>query len=250
MRKLQIPVGIQLFTVRQAAASDFKGVVRELARMGYAGVEFAGQYGNMEPAELASFLTETGLQACGQHVSVDDILNPGSRAYAYAKALNCPWLTTSGAGFVDKDWAGAIARYQKAGATAKANDCVFTYHNHAEEFVRINGVYAEDLLIQQTDPSEVQLELDTFWIRRGGPDPVAYIAQFPGRVPQIHLKDMHPITCEFVEVGTGLMDLRGIFQVARRVGAKWVIVEQDLCRGPELESARLSIENLKKEGLA
>ncbi len=246
----KIPVGIQLYTVRQALSQDFKGVVKELAEMGYKGVEFAGIYGNMEPAELAAFLKETGLKCCGQHVGANDIATAGSKPYAYAKALNCPYLTTSGAGQVDKDWPGAIELYRKAGAVAKAGGCVFTYHNHAQEFTQFDGVYAEDMLFQKTDPVEVQAELDTFWIRKGGPDPVAYIAQYPGRVPQIHLKDMHPLTCVFTEVGNGLMDLKAIFKVGVAVGAKWVIVEQDTCPGPELESARISIQNLKKAKLA
>jgi sugar phosphate isomerase/epimerase len=228
-----------LYTVRQAAKQDFKGTLKQLAEMGFKGVEFAGIYGDMEPADLAAFLKEIGLKCCGQHVGTDSIINPESKAYAYAKALKCPYLTTSGAGMVEKDWPGAIETYRQCGAVAKANGCVFTYHNHAE-----------DMLFQKTDPTEVQGELDTFWIRKGGPDPVAYIAQYPGRVPQIHLKDMHPLTCAFTEVGNGLMDLKAIFKIGKEVGAKWVIVEQDVCPGPELESARTSITNLKLARLA
>ena len=246
----KIPVGIQLYTVRQTLGRDFTGTVKELAEMGYKGVEFAGQYGNLEPAELAAFLKDVGLTCCGQHVGANDIATAGSKPYAYAKALGCPYLTTSGCGEVSKDWPGAIELYRKAGAVAKANGCVFTYHNHAQEFVKFDGVYAEDILLQKTDPVEVQAELDTFWIRKGGPDPVAYIAQYEGRVPQIHLKDMNPLTCEFTEVGNGLMDLKAIFKVGKQVGAKWVIVEQDVCPGPELDSARISITNLKKAKLA
>jgi len=245
-----IPVGIQLYTVRQSLKQDFKGVVKELAAMGYKGVEFAGIYGDMEPAELAAFLKETGLACCGQHVGGADIATAGSKPYAYAKALGCPYLTTSGAGQVEKDWPGAMELYRKCGATAKADDCVFTYHNHAQEFIKFDGVYALDLLFRKTDPAEVQGELDTYWIRKGGPDPVAYIAQYAGRVPQIHLKDMNPLTCAFTEVGNGLMDLKAIFKVGAKVGAKWVIVEQDTCPGPELDSARISITNLKKAKLA
>jgi sugar phosphate isomerase/epimerase len=246
----KIPVGIQLYTVRQAMNQDFKGVLTRLAEMGYKGVEFAGNYGGMEPAELAAYLKQLGLKACGQHVGTGDMLNPASKAYAYAKAFNCPYLTTSGAGEVAKDWPGAIETYRKCGAATKANGCVFTYHNHAQEFAMFDGIYAEDMLFQKTDPTEVQAELDTFWIRKGGPDPVAYIAQYPGRVPQIHLKDMHPLTCNFTEVGTGIMDLKAIFKVGNEVGAKWVIVEQDSCPGPELDSALIAITNLKKAKLA
>lgn len=246
----KIPVGIQLYTVRQSLTQDFKGVLKQLAEMGYKGVEFAGKYGDMEPADLAAFLKEIGLKCCGQHVGVDALIDPASKVYAYAKALRCPYVTTSGCGEVDKDWAGAIEKYRQCGAVAKSKGCIFTYHNHSQEFNKFDGVYAEDILLQKTDPVEVQAELDTFWIRKGGPDPVAYIAQYPGRVPQIHLKDMNPLTCVFTEVGNGLMDLKAIFKMGKEVGAKWVIVEQDVCPGPELESARISITNLKQAKLA
>lgn len=246
----KIPVGLQLYTVRETLIRDFKGTLQQIAEFGYKGVEFAGQYGDMEPEALAAFLKEIGLKCCGQHASDKAIQDPASKIYGYAKALGCPYLTTSGCGQVDKDWPGAIETYRQCGAIAKANGCQFTYHNHSQEFTKFDGVYAEDMLFQKTDPSEVQAELDTYWIRRGGPDPVAYIAQYAGRVPQIHLKDMNPITCNITEVGTGLMDLKGIFKVAKEVGAKWIIVEQDTCPGPELDSVRLSMENLKKAKLA
>jgi len=136
----------------------------------------------------------------------------------------------------------------KAGKAAKAQGMQFTYHNHAQEFATINGVYALDQLYRSTKPDEVYAELDTHWIKRGGADPVAYIRQYKGRVPQVHLKDISAAN-DHTELGTGVLDLKAIAAVAVEVGAEWLIYEQDISKIGPMESARVSMENLKKAGL-
>jgi len=246
----KIPLGIQLYTVRDALKEDYRGVLRQLAQMGYQGFEFAWNYGGMNPAELAAFLKEIGVKTCGLHLRKDDIVNPESEAWVYAKALACPFVTTSLQKEVQTDLDAAIAVCNLAGQNAAAKGVTFTYHNHAGEFVKVNGQYALDLLYQRTDPAKVKGELDTFWIKKGGEDPVPYLLKYAGRVPQVHLKDMNPATQDFTEIGEGLMDLPAIYQAAARMGVQWIIYEQDKCAGPALESARKSITNLRKLGLA
>jgi len=246
----EIPLGIQLYTVRQLLDDDFKATVKALAEMGYQGVEFAWKYGGMSPDELAAFLNDLGLQVCGMHVSLAEIQDPSSEAYAYARALGSAYLTTSLAGEVAKDWPATIAEAAKAGAAASSAGLTFTYHNHAQEFEKVEGACALDLFYDRTDPKQVQAQLDVFWIKTGGQDPADYIRKYPGRVPQVHLKDMDPVDGGFTEVGEGLIDIPGIYDAARQVGAKWMIVEQDTCKRPPLESARISIENLRKASLA
>jgi len=245
----KIKVGIQLYTVRDECAKDFKETVKAIAAMGYKGVETAGNYGGLAPVDFAAFLKELGLELCGQHTSLEEIMTPGSRAHLYAKATGCPYVTVSLAGDVAKDWKAAVVRCAAAGKAAKAAGLVFTYHNHNHEFAQIDGEYALDYLYRKTGARSVFAELDTYWIKKGGPDPVAYIRKYPRRVPQIHLKDMDRADGSFTEVGAGLMDLPAIFDVAREVGTKWIIVEQDLWKRPAIESARISIDNLRKAGL-
>jgi len=246
MKKL--PLGIQLYSVRELCAKDFKGTVKELAKMGYKGVEFAGQYGNMEPAELAVFLKELKLKVCGCHTGLQEITDPASKSYAYAKATGNKYLTTSMCGRVEKEWAQAIKDCAAAGKAAKAQGMMFTYHNHAQEFMKVDGVCALDKLYSETNPKEVYGELDTHWIKRGGDDPVSYIRKYKGRVPQVHLKDIGADN-SFVELGNGILDLAAIAEAGVYVGAEWLIYEQDVCKGPALESAKTSIENMKKLGL-
>jgi sugar phosphate isomerase/epimerase len=245
-----IPVGIQLYTVRDMLDQDFKGTVDALAEMGYQGVEFAWNYGGMTPVELAALLQSVGLRAIGYHTSLEEMLNPDSMTYAYARVLGGKYLTTGLPGDVAGDWQAAIARCAEGAAAAKAQGFTFTYHNHAQELACINGEHALDILYAATDPALVQAELDTFWIAKGGAEVVPYIRKHAGRVPEIHAKDMDPATGNFTEVGNGMLDWPAIFAVGQEVGAEWVIVEQDVCPGPSLDSARMSIENLKRMGLA
>ena len=238
-------LGIQLYSVREPLKDDFKGVLRELAKMGYQGMEFAGQYGDMEPAELAAFLKEIGVSACGMHVGLDSILNSGDKCYQYAKAIGCKHLITSLCGNFIKDFDLLVGKCNEAGRVAGANGMVFTYHNHAQEFETIDGKIALDLFYARTSPELVKAELDTYWIKKGGSDPVAYLTQYASRLPLIHLKDMDKVDGSFTEVGTGLIDLKGVLEVARTSAAGWVIYEQDACKRPQLESAGISLNNIK-----
>ena len=239
------PVGIQLYTVRQDCRDDFEGTLKALAEMGYEGVEFAGEYGGMSPDDLAGFLGELGLRACGLHAPKNEVDDSASQAYAYARGTGCEYITTRLAGDVEKDWPAAIALVQRAGRAAAQCGIQFTYHNHAQEFQRIDGEYALDMLYAQTDPQEVAAELDTHWIARGGCDPADYIRKYAGRVPQLHLKDIGP-NDEFIEIGNGVLDLPGVLAAAHDAGSKWIIYEQDRCEGAPIESARTSIVNLRK----
>ncbi len=233
-------LGIQLYTVRDDCKRDFTGTLKELAGMGYSGVEFAGFYGNMEPKELRSFLDGISLVAAGQHVSLDAIRDSDSAVYRYADVLECPYVTTSLCGEVAKDWKGVIPKCVEAASVAAGKGCIFTYHNHAQEFTRFDGMTAQDMLFNAPGEYQPQFELDTYWIRKGGEDPVDYICRYCGRVPQVHLKDMDKTDGSFTEVGQGLMDLPAIYKAAGESGAEWIIVEQDVCKRPPLESARIS----------
>ncbi len=242
-------IGIQLWTVRDALQEDFKGTLKALAGMGYHGIEFAGNYGGMKPRELAVFLQGIGLQTAGMHTSLDEILNPCSDTYAYARALNGSFLTTSLCGEVEKDWTATVDHMVAAGAAAFAQGFTFTYHNHAEELAEVNGIIALDQVLARPG-ALVQFEIDTYWIKKGGKDPVSFIRRYSGRVPQVHLKDMDRADGTFTEVGYGLMDLPAIFKAIETSGTRWLIVEQDTCKRPALDSARMSMDTLMKAGIA
>lgn len=239
-------LGIQLYTVRESLKTDFKGVLRELAAMGYQGMEFAGMYGDMEPVELAAFLKEIGVSACGMHLPLESILDENNKCYEYAEALGCRYLITSLASKFIEEFDSIVEKCNEAGRVASKKGKAFTYHNHAHEFAIINGAAALDVFYSRTSQQLVKAELDTYWIKKGGGDPVPYLSKYASRLPLIHLKDMDKADGSFTEVGTGSIDLRGILDVARTSAAEWVIYEQDICKRPPLESAKISINNIKK----
>ncbi|MHC4714884.1 MAG: sugar phosphate isomerase/epimerase family protein [Planctomycetota bacterium] len=243
-----IPLGIQLFTVREQLTEDFRGTLSVLAGMGYRGVELGGNFGDMSPDELAGFLQSLGLTTCGLHSSVEALQDPGSAPYEYAAALGSKHVTTGLLSEVERDWAAAIENVARAAKVAAEKGFTFTYHNHAQEMATVDGGVAIDVLAARTDPDTVQFELDTYWVKKGGYDPVAYIRKYAGRLPQLHLKDMDPSDGSFTELGEGLMDLAAIFAAARDAGVQWMIYEQDRWKRPALESCRMSIENLKNGG--
>ncbi|MEI7436498.1 MAG: sugar phosphate isomerase/epimerase [bacterium] len=244
---MSVSIGIQLYTVRDACQKDFKGTLKVLAEIGYQGVEFAGVYGGMSPRELAKYLQSLGLQCAGMHTSLDEILKPRSDAYAYAGALNSSFVTTSLCNEVNKDWAGTVDRMLQAAAVAYSQGFLFTYHNHAGELAEVNGTIALDQAMAR--PSLLQFELDTYWVKKGGQDPAAYIRRYAGRAPQVHIKDMDKTDGSFAEVGYGTLDLPAILNAVENSRTRWLIVEQDTCKNPPLESAKMSFETLKKAGL-
>jgi len=244
---MAIRLGIQLYSVRDQVEKDFSGTLRALKEMGFEGVEFAWNYGNLEPVPLADFLKKTGLACCGLHTSLKDLQDAGSKSYQYAKAVASRYITTS---CCDKDelanWDQTIAALAEAGRVAAAQGLQFTYHNHAPEFQTIDKQTLLDRLYTRTSAA-VGAELDTAWIFAGGQDPVAYIHRYAGRTPQVHVKDFSKATNFVIEVGKGELDFPAIIAAARKAKADWLIYELDASTlGDSLTSARQSIKLLKQ----
>ena len=114
-------------------------------------------------------------------------------------------------------------------------------------------MYALDYVYATVSPKVLKGEIDTYWVKTGGEDPVAYIRKYAGRVPFLHIKDRAPVpadaACPFAEIGQGILDWDAIFAAAQQAGVNWYIVEQDRMVRPSLESARMSIDYLKRRGM-
>ena len=250
----KIPVALQLYTVRDQLLNDFPGVVRKVAAMGYAGVEFAGT-GNLSAAEMSDILQETGLKAAGSHIGLDMFQNQLDEIIAYNKAIGNIYL---GIPALPREYRSIEALHKAAslmneiGATLKEEGLILYYHNHNFEFMPVDGVMGMDILLGETDPELVKFEVDVYWVTHAGADPTAFITANAGRLPMIHLKDMIGEGDErtFAEVGEGYIDFEPIFQASEAQDAVWYIVEQDRGNRPSLESAQISINNLKKWGKA
>lgn len=250
----RIPVALQLYTVRDQLADDFCGTVRKVAEMGYAGVEFAGT-GGLSATQMNDLLGETGLKPAGSHIGLGLFENELDEQIAYSKAIGNRFLgvpALPGDMRNPEGFRKVAAFMNRVGAQLAAEDLVLYYHNHAFEFDVMDGVRGLDILYGETDPALVKLESDVYWVVYGGEDPAELITRYAGRFPLIHLKDMigEGDARTFAEVGEGSIDFEPIFAASEAQGAEWYIVEQDRCARPSLESAKISIDNLKKWGKA
>ena len=250
-----LPVAVQLYSIRDACSADFAGALRKVAEIGYKNVEFAG-FNGLTAAQVKPILKDLGLGVVAAHVGIDAFAEDKAQAtIADYIEIGCPYVVVPYLPEdLRKDAAGYKAtagRLNEIGKLAKANGLKAGYHNHAFEFEQVfDGVSGEEILIAETDPSLVCFELDTYWALRAGVDPVAFLKKNPGRFELIHIKDMDPVDKSFSEIGTGLLPLDGIVAAAPSIGAKALIVEQDVCKRDPLESIAISFNNLKAKGYA
>lgn len=249
----QIPVALQLYTVRDETARDFAGTLRRVAEIGYSAVEFAG-YGGLTPEQLAELLRETGLRAASTHVALDALEGDLDQQIDYCSAIGCasmvlPWLAEE---YRTGEAFRALApRLDHIGRRCSDRGISLAYHNHDFEFAPAgeDGRTLLDTLRDGTDATLVGFEVDVYWAAFAGVEPVELLGHYAGRVRLVHLKDLGADR-GFAEVGDGTLDIRGICAAAETAGARWLIVENDAPRMPSLESARRSLENLRGMGLA
>lgn len=241
---MDLPIALQLYTVRDETARDFPGTLRQVAALGYPAVEFAG-YGGLSGGEMASLLRDTGLQAAATHVAVAALDADLEGQIDYCLAIGCQYLVVPGLRPEEReDVQGLAERLNRFGQRCRERGLTLGYHNHDWEFAERDGGRFIDLLLDNTEAELVVLELDAYWAAYAGVDPIDYLRRRSGRVALIHLKDM-TADREFAEVGDGTLDIPAISGAAREAGARWFIVENDAPRIPSLESARRSLENLQ-----
>lgn len=243
----KIPVAVQLYTVRDLCAKDFIGTLREVAKIGYRHVELAGMHG-LSAKETRKALDDLGLKATSAHMAPE----PADKVLDDCRALGINMVacgydpkklkTIEGVREAGKYLNGAGEKLRKGGVT-------LCYHNHNWEFEQVDGKFVLDWFCELSDPKNLAFQLDVYWIKRGGPDPVAHMQKVGARCPLLHLKDM-ATDGSFAEVGSGSLDFPAIIKLGEKLGVKAFIVEQDICKRPPLESIRMSLEYLKKIGAA
>ncbi|AGB40795.1 sugar phosphate isomerase/epimerase [Halobacteroides halobius DSM 5150] len=247
---MKLPVAVQLYTLRDETEKDFIGVLEEIAQMGYQGVEFAG-YGGLTAEELKLHLDRLGLKSVGSHVGIEELTNNLEEVITFNQKLGTDYLVCPWAEYEERtDYINMAQQLTEIGKKCRAEGLQLCYHNHDHEFEEFNGEYGLDLIYEETNSRLVQAELDTFWIKYAGLDVVSYIKKYSNRCPLIHLKDMEAESKDYLEIGNGIMKIDQIILTAKEAGAKWLIVEQDECKGSAIESVKTSFENLKRLDLA
>jgi sugar phosphate isomerase/epimerase len=251
----QIPIALQLYTVRGDAEQDLTATLADVAAIGYTNVELAGFYG-LTSAQIKAKLEKFGLKPVAAHVGLSDLEGDkvGKTIENYLN-LGVEYLVVShigedirkgGSGYAD-----AARRLNAAGETLSSFGLKVGYHDHDFEFKEtFEGKAGIEILIENTDPSLVTFELDTYWADHAGVDPVAFIKKHGSRLALLHIKDIDPDDRSFAPIGTGLLPLAGIVEAGVAAGTRYLIVEQDITKGPALEAIKISLDNLKAKGYA
>src|SRR5262245_11815682 len=243
-------IGLQLYTVRKDLEKDFDGTLAQVAAVGFQEVEVFRMY-DRTPADVRAMLERHGLKAPSMHVDLPSVEKELAKTLETAKALGvryvvCAWLEPEERKTLDQ-YKRHAETFNRAGGEAKKAGIQFGYHNHDFELASIEGAVPYDVLLKETDPALVQMEMDLYWITKGGADPLPYFERYPGRFPLVHVKDMDRTPQKgFTEVGKGVVDFPRVFAKAAQAGIRHYFVEQDETKGPAIDSARESFEYLKK----
>ena len=223
-------VGLQLYTVRDKMKEDFEATLARVAEIGYREVEFAG-YFDHAPADVRAILDRHGLSAPSTHIALGEI-DAWKASLDTAKAIGhdyvvVPWIPQEKRMTLD-GWKNVADVFNRAAQMAHDTGLQFAYHNHDFEFPKMDGQIPYDLLLQNTDPKLVQLEIDLYWITKAGQDPLSYFARWPGRVPLVHVKDSAGAPeHKMADVGQGKIDWKRIFAKRDQAGIKHFFVEHD-----------------------
>jgi len=241
-------IGLQLYTVRDQMKADFEGTLARVAEIGYKEVEFAG-YFNHTPADVRAILDRHGLTAPSTHVG-DTSPEAWKASLDAAKTIGheyivVPWIPQERRLTLD-GWKRVAADFNRAAQAAHDAGLQFGYHNHDFEFPTLEGQVPYDVLLQNTDPKLVQLEIDLYWMTKAGQDPLAYFSRWPGRVPLVHVKDSAgPPEHKMVDVGQGKIDWKRIFAKKDQAGIKHAFVEHDQPPQP-FDDIAVSYRNLSQ----
>lgn len=246
----RVPISVQLYSLRETAQHDFVGVLERLGRAGFVGVELAG-FNNLSPAEFGRVATDAGLVVSSAHVmagpdfadTVQTMLSLG------CSTLVIPYLPPEH--FADLD---AVKRsadlINEANIIARSQGATVGYHNHWWEFETVIDGRAAFLHLYDHLADDVFVELDTYWTKVGGADPVEIISTFGDRVRLLHVKDGPADVpgSNMVAVGSGSMPVPAILAAATH--AEWHVVELDRCDTDMFEAVEASYTYLVGDSLS
>ncbi|KOY12755.1 sugar phosphate isomerase/epimerase family protein [Paenibacillus xylanivorans] len=243
-----LKVGLQLYTVRDELELDFKGTLAKVAELGYQGVEFHNFYGH-SPEEVRAILDEFSLEIVGTHVQYNSLLEDLDGVIAYHKAIGNRNLIVPYLSEEQRQWDNVFASMNEIGEKCAAQDMVLMYHNHDFEFTeQVEGQPALYAMYDTVTASHLQVELDSCWAHAAGYPPTEVIAKYAGRLPLVHWKDMRRSEGQVltVEFGQGEIDLGAVATASDQAGAEWLVVEQDVCQNPPLQSIESSMNWIRK----
>ena len=241
----EVPVGLELFSVRGELAKDDIATVRAVAKMGYQVVEFFAPYFNWPAGhaqDMRKLMDDLGIGCRSTHNDYSNF-SPDSlpKAIELNHTLGATYLVMASSPRVSNldGWKRIAGRLTEATEKLKPAGMRAGYHNHQTEFTPLEGKRPMEVLATNT-PADVMLQLDVGTCVQVGSDPVAWIKANPGRIRSLHCKDWSPDAGKAYRVlfGEGVCPWKQIFAAAESVGGvEYYLIEQEGSRFPEMETA-------------
>lgn len=258
----RLPLGLQLYSVKDMLARDYVGTLKQVAALGYREVEAAGFF-DRTPAQVRQAMQAAGLlcvsahyQAPGLFVEIDRIVDFAHAAGLRYVVCSLPAIRrperlpdrtydTVSRSYLMEDWHYNAEQFNRIGATLHKAGLRLAYHNHTIDFVPLDGVVPFDVLVRETDPELVCFELDCGWAAVAGADPAEVLQQHGARIQMLHLKDFRSFTVRgsdhdavATELGRGRLDNVRTLRAARSAALQHVFIEQEGFDVPWLQSLR------------
>jgi sugar phosphate isomerase/epimerase len=240
-------IGLELYSMRNQFKNDVPGTLAKIKSWNIKEIEGGGSYG-LPRAEYKKLLKDNNLKMVSIGVDFGQLsTHPDSAIYEAkyygASYIVCFWIPHTGDEFTINDIKKAVTVFNKAGKIFKEHGLSFCYHPHGYEFRPYEKGTLFDYLVQHTDPRYVNFEMDVYWVKHPGQDPVALLKKYPNRWPLIHLKDRKPGTegNQFgradeesnVILGTGDVGIAAIMKEAKKIGVKHYFIEDESSRPEE-----------------
>ena len=254
-KQLQLPIGVQLYSVREQLPKDFAGTLALLRSAGYTEVEAAGYY-DRSAVDFRHAMDAAGLRCVSTHHPLNVLETQLDKWIEYGHALGLEYIICSSSGGVHRDltakgaptlddWHWIAGEFNRIGEKVKAAGMTFGVHNHVPEFAVINGVLVYDELLRLTDPKLVVFEIDCGWAYASGHNPVSYLSETPERFPLMHVKDMTPGAkgLHSTEMGHGQIDYAPILRAA--TGLKHYFIEQEEFDMDPAQALRIDAQYLR-----
>ena len=243
-------IGIQLYTFRKEMQEDAIGTLRQIAALGIKQIESArsskGNYYGLSPKEMKKVCSDLGMTLRSGHVHVDNNFSKTLNEAAEAGQEYLICSTMPGKGQTADNYKKVAEAFNKTGDECKKMNLKFGYHNHSYEFESDNSQVLYDVLLNNTQPELVHMELDLGWLIVAGKSPKEYFTKYPGRFPLWHLKDMDMAKKQSTEFGKGGLDIREMLKESKASGMKYFFVEQEEYTSTPLESMKENMEFIKK----
>jgi sugar phosphate isomerase/epimerase len=266
-----LPIGLQLYSVREMMAKDYEGTLKQIGALGYQEVETAG-YFDHSPQQVKSAMSAAGLKCVSAHYSYTSLSKDFDKIVAFNKDIGVQYIICAFPGIKDpsrlkdtsyrtqtssftlEDYRWNADQFNKFGEKLKAAGLKFGYHNHTMEFAKQDGVVPFEEMVRLTDPDLVTFEMDCGWVIVGGANPVDYLRRYPSRISMLHVKDFKhaekPVSTleppPAAELGRGTLDYRPVFEAAKKANIKHYFIEQEEFDLPPMESLKIDADYMKK----